>query len=168
MADESSLQQSNQSSANQRELVVRTIMSMLANAEADADRVAALLKGRGRKIPGKTATEPKSVHPAAREALLLLAAAIRLRQWERAGLTTRLPDSLPSAADALDAIGEVAHQSPPSSIPLQVFKNWHQFFAETAPAELRADVLVEPINGAALIEDLAAFLWRARRVNESK
>jgi hypothetical protein len=156
--------------AEQRD-VERFLASIIRDAELDADRVAAFLKLQGYtplplpKMP--IAQESVPTGPAA-EVLLNLAAALRLRSWELAGLTSYLPADLPSAVDALAAAAELGSQPQQPATPgdgaiaQYVFRTSIERFSRDGQSCLGTDVLLEQLDSDDLLDDVAAFLWGQR------
>jgi hypothetical protein len=96
--------------------------------------------------------------------LLNLAAALRLRSWERAGLAARFGAELPSSIDALAAAADCAMETPPATevrarIPRTVFRILLQHFALSGQADLGTDIVVQSQPSNDLLDQVAALLW---------
>jgi hypothetical protein len=88
-----------------------------------------------------------------------LAAALRIHMWERAGLTSRLPEKIPSAAEVLFfALGIPQEPSTAtlSDIPNRVFKIWLQNFARAELMGVGTNVVVELHDD--ILDQVAEFL----------
>jgi len=156
--------------AAQKRSVCRFLENIIRNAELDADRVAALLK----QLEYKPSTRSERAIPLdnnvptgpAADMLLNLAAACRLRSWESAGLRSRLPSDLPSAADALaeaaKCITDNKETKSRNTIVLQVFRSMIDHFAQDGQETLRTDVVLNMNSGGGVLDRFAEFLWNIR------
>jgi hypothetical protein len=152
---------------------VQTILeAIVRNAELDADRVIGFLNSRGFKCAPrsrrKQVNEALPTGPVA-NMLLNLAAALRLRAWERAGLKVRLPNDLPSANEAMAVVADCRNHLQDNmehaiGIPLKVFRTLLAKFASSGPADLRTDVLVDAEMNNEFYDAVAKFLWQHRHV----
>lgn len=149
--------------------VQRFMEGIIRNAELDANRVIAFLKRRGLKpLPPSQRTIPTGEKPTgpAANMLLNLAAALRLRSWEHAGITTSLPADLPRSADALAAViaaAENGGRENTTEIPITVFKALLLRISRVSQTKLTADVaLPVGVNADELLERLADFLYAHR------
>ena len=135
------------------------IQAVAREAERDADRVGLFLT---------TAALTPPIHLRA-EFLLNLGAALRLLQWEQAGIDLHARAGLPSGKQALlDVLAVAAGQAAPDVVeyvrrlPLRVTALFVEEFAWTGRLELGADVTLDPADADALLEGLADFLWACR------
>ncbi len=158
-----------QQSGSDRQWVQRFLAAIIRNAELDADRVTAFLKTRGMKPRRKSKRPVPAVEkPTGQvaEILLNIAAALRLRTWERAGLTTHLPERLPAATDALTAAADCAvnpetTDNSEAQIPKAVFRTLIERFAQDGQVDLGTDVVLDAKSGDKLLDEFAAFLLAA-------
>lgn len=119
--------------------IVDLLAAIIRRAEEDADLVAALLKSLD-VAPSKQAREfDAPVNPQVGQFLLGLAAAIRLRSWENAGLISHLPSSLPNSAQAL---ARAADADPSNDLPQRVWQTWLTRFARNEQGRLPADIFL--------------------------
>jgi hypothetical protein len=130
-------------------------------AEADADRVAALFFAMGyHPTPGK----PIFVD---RERLLFYGAALRLESWERAGIFVHRDLGLPSAVEIIDDAARALTQQNKwpdgSRLGLQVLQMFHDHFAWSARRDLDAPVVLDSLDEDAALNALAELLWNPRR-----
>jgi hypothetical protein len=154
----------------ERRSVQRFLEAVIRYAEQDADRVAAFLKMQGIKPsrPSKKQPAPSDDVPTgpAANMLLNLAAALRLRIWELAGIAALLPADLPTSADALRAAGAaVAERVGTNQIPMAVFKAWHLHVSRESQTTIGADVVLPArIDKDELLECLADLLYSHRHL----
>jgi hypothetical protein len=146
--------------AGDREYVIRTLTAIIRHAESDADNMARFLIQKGYK-PRRSArspvnyTTPDWVKPF----FAHLAAAIRLGMWERAGLTSRLPEAIPSAAEVYSTALRIPHE--PSTaisddVPSRVFQIWFKYFARTESSGIGDNIVVQLHSD--ILDQVAEFL----------
>lgn len=143
---------------------IELVEAVVVGADADARRVVAYLRAAG------FGQEPGGAGPIPADVVLDLAAVLRLRAWEAAGLTAHLEAGLPSAEVAMkeliatmraaandpDALARVGRLSQ-AVFGVQVTR-----FIWAGPRELRAEVALDDIDDDRFVEVLATFLWAAR------
>lgn len=101
--------------------------------------------------------------------LLDLAAALRLRAWDAAGLRAHLEAGLPTGESAVAGVVVALRSAdgPPAewgALARRVFVVTLDRLAWAARAELRAEVALEwPDNDGPLLDALASFLWANRQ-----
>lgn len=142
-------------------------------AEADAARVAALLRRAG--ITPETDGAGRVVRPVTVDPgfLLELSAVARLRAWEESGVRGRLPADLPTAAAAMDEllshfdggdIAAVAARLRGGPLKRRVLSVWLAHFAWDGPGMAGGDVVVSAgVPDGDALDRLARFLWQRRQ-----
>lgn len=155
--------------------VQRILEAIIRDAERDADLVAALLDSYDLKaFPASQALVPTNGTPKgpAAEMLLGLAAAFRLRSWERAGISGYLPLKLPSSADALAAaVAAAENRGGETSIAIRraVFQASFLYISRESQEMIAADVaLPSNVNADELLERLADFLFVHRHLMDEQ
>jgi hypothetical protein len=152
-------------------VAARFIAAVVSEAHYVADLVAAFLKAHGYTPHEPSAAEPRfSDGPLIRQAkgtLLNLGAALRLWQWENAGLRGHLPKTLPSSTDAFRNVvppKEAEQRVPP--LALAVFDTWVREFCRGGRAVLGTDVILkqDSLCEEHLLDALADFLWDHRHL----
>ena len=160
----------------QRRSVERTLAAIIREAELQADLVARFLRSRGLK-PTRTSKpegNPKLPQGLAADFLMELGAALRLRMWERAGLTEILPPGLPNAAESLaSAAGRAAagqgRGAADRDAPTEVLRACINYFSAAGRTELAADVVVPSAEDRdELLDVLADMLWEYRHLADEK
>lgn len=173
---------------SERLFVARTLEAYLREAEHQADLVAAFLRASGIRGGRRTAKSQAPLIPRAgspvSDFLLGLGAALRLGEWERAGIRGGIDSNLPSAAEALSTLGEmlieaqrlgrlctivdirdqarVAHRRV-VGIARAVSEFGHRALMESGRGLLGTDVTFAAVSDAGdLLDQLADFLWRHR------
>ena len=137
------------------------IEAIVAEAWADADRIAAFLKEFGSE-----ATDD-SRNPIDRDTAIFLGAFLRLAYWERLGLGIHLQAGLPSASQALADACQAVTES--GSIPwadelwASVLKVFVRHFAWHGRGELGAAITIDSLDEEAALDALARLLWERRR-----
>jgi hypothetical protein len=109
--------------------------------------------------------------------LLNLAAALRIAEWERAGLRSSLPADLPTASAAIRSAlspetADTANGSAATATDLsaRVLRTWLEMFSYASRESLDTDVLM-PVKSVAadeLLESLADFLWTNHNLGASR
>jgi hypothetical protein len=135
------------------------VATVAAESGRDAGRVAAYLDSLG--IRG-TPDNPVRLDP---NFLLVVAAALRLREWELLGVPFHIDIGLPPARDVLESAfheikerGTIPNGAELAARVMALFLErfaWHSGFAEDAP------VALDVFDDAAL-EAVADFLWQHR------
>ncbi len=151
----------------------RVIEATIRDAHHAADLVTVALREAGyksakrRKDSEEKAAEGPMIHKA-KVMLLNLGATLRIAEWERAGVKSCLPATLP---DSLEALGEIIPDdgvkldtSQPFSVA--VLKTLLTRFTLSGRAELGADVLLEcaGLDKDELLDALADLLWQHRHL----
>lgn len=155
--------------------VERILEGVIRDAESDADLVAAFLDSYGLKaLPVSQASAPTNETPKgpAADMLLGLAAAFRLRSWERAGISGYLPIKLPSSADALAAAVAAAENGGSETliaIRRAVFQASFMHISRESQETIAADVaLPSNVDADGLLERLADFLYTHRHLMDER
>jgi hypothetical protein len=139
----------------------RLIEAIVAEAWADADRVAALLQ---KFDPPDSTSSPMSI---GRDLALFLGAFLRLAEWERLGLRIHLDAGLPTASRAFADAHRSAVES--GTIPWagELWASvWKLFFRRCAwhgRSEFGVTVALDFLDEAAALDALAEFLWHRRK-----
>ena len=157
----------------EHQAVVDFMAAVISEGWRKADAVAALLAAaRGqtfqpaREAPSFLSAGEVPTGPIA-ELLSDVGAALRIAQWERAGLRPYLPAELPTAADAFRCI-QRKRQDPGTHQPVDLadvqFSVWLKHFVWHARETLGSEVVHFgcPVESEALIDRLAEFLWTHR------
>jgi hypothetical protein len=142
-------------------------------AEVAAEAFCKVLNEKKEAAPRGEPERDRTAKPLPLALALQVAAALRLEQWERAGLREHLRADLPSARSGLNrALADLramrAQREAVSAVtPLTrlYFATWVEGFAWSARTELRADVVLanaDALDDAALAL-LADFLWEHRQ-----
>ena len=150
------------------------VVQFLAAVILDGWRTADLTVDFLARPNGKRAKAPESPPPPvslesefpdnpSHDLLRDLGAALRIAEWERAGLKEHLPAELPTAAESLCRVfqgREGSVQYIPGSIAEKQFEAWLGHFALHAYETLGRDVLVDDgrVDVDSFLECLAAFL----------
>jgi hypothetical protein len=138
--------------------VVDLIAAIIADASDDAHLVADFLEAHGvHGDPAQPITIPADV-------LLGLAAALRLREWERLGLRIHLDHGLPAADRALaDVLGSLVGTAVvDTELPTRVMAvsvarlSWH------GATDWRAAIVLDRLDDEASLDALAEFLFAHR------
>ena len=153
--------------------VVEFLAAVILEGWRKADAVAALAAtARGQKF--QPPVEAPSILPADEvpaepitDLVSDVGAALRIAQWERAGLRPFLPSELPAAADAFRSIQHGRQDSEthqPADLADVQLSVWLEHFAWHAGEILGSEVVQYgcPIESEALIDRLAEFLWAHR------
>jgi hypothetical protein len=124
-----------------------------------ADRVAAFLSASAEEV----VVERPRRFP--QDALLYLAAGLRMSDWEDAGVTAHRSAGLPAAADVLATAAGALRGSAALDplLPGRYVKYYADHFSWDASDLFGADVLVGDLDGAEAAEAVARFLWAARQ-----
>ena len=142
------------------------IEAIIAEAWADADRVAAFLKKFG------VQDSEDSPDPISRDLAIFLGAFLRLAYWERLGLSIHLQAGLPSARqvfeNALHSVEESGGIPWANDLWGSVLKVFVQHFAWHGRDELGAAITIDSLDEEAALDALARLLWerRSRRTRE--
>jgi hypothetical protein len=135
------------------------IVAVTREAEADADRVAELLR-----YVGLQPTEGKPLG-FSRDLLLFLGAALRLGSWEEAGVPIHFSIGLPPASRILaDAIRSA--QQGHCAYPKELSHVVHKLFIDRAAwhgRDLGGVVELGGLDDETALDALAQFLWSRRR-----
>jgi hypothetical protein len=139
------------------------VAAITDEAALDADRVGQFLQSCGLRVsPDRPIRLPSSF-------LMDLGAALRLLDWEQAGIRVHLDAGLPTAeqllCDILESVTGV--RSSPSTLPLgtltcRVVALFAERFSWHGRKELAADVIVDEADEEDILETLADFLWKNR------
>jgi hypothetical protein len=137
-------------------------------AELDADRV-------GRLLTQDRIDRDKGPISVPEWLLFELAAALRLAQWEKDGISVHVEAGLPCARQALAGIyqalldqlkrAQFCHDTP---LLFQVNALFAERFAWRSRADLDADLLLGGVDEDELVEVLARLLWIHRPVKRSE
>jgi len=153
--------------------VIDLLAAVILEGWRKADAVAAVAaRGRGQEFqPPKEvpAVLPADEVPAGPivDSVSNLGAALRIVQWERAGLRPYLPTELPSVADAFRSIRH-GRQEPETHEPADLanvqFSVWLKHFVWRAHEILGSEVVQYgcPVESEAIVDRLAEFLWSHR------
>ena len=152
--------------------VVDLLAAIVMEAERSADLVAGLLgPWLGVKVQKPTGPNPGLVGEGSpdnaenAEALRDLSAALRIAEWERAGLSPHLPKDLPQLDQAGKQLKAIRF-SPNTAGDLadMQLSVWFTHFAHHAYETIGADVVSLKASAvdAEMIEQLADFLWKHR------
>jgi len=153
--------------------VVEFLAAVILEGWRKADAVAALATtARGQKF--QPPMEAPSILPADEvpaepiaELVSDVGAALRIAQWERAGLRPFLPSELPAATDAIRSI-QHERQDPETHQPADLadvqLSVWLKHFAWHAGETLGSEVVQFgcPVESEAIVDRLAEFLWSHR------
>jgi hypothetical protein len=133
-------------------------------AELDADRV-------GRLLTRDRIDRDKGSVSVPQWLLFELAAALRLEQWEKDGISVHVEAGLPSARQALAGVyqalldqlkrAQFRHDTP---LLFQVNALFAERFAWRSRADLDADLLLGGVDEEELVDVLARLLWIHRPV----
>jgi hypothetical protein len=136
------------------------LRAIAAEAEADADRVALLVREMG--------YDPSPSKPVImdRELLLFFGAALRLYSWEKAGIATHRDRGLPPASDlftnAARALVEEGKKPNGSELGILVMKMFVEDFAWNGRLDLGAPVALDSLDEDTAVDALAELLWNRR------
>ena len=164
--------ETDQHTPHEQRVARRVIEATIRDAHHAADLVTAVLRDTGYQ-PAKRRSdsdEETAEGPAMQKAkamLLNLGATLRIAEWERAGVKSRLPHTLPGSSEALRAImPNDQKQVGPPRLTAKVLETLLKSFALSGRAKLGADVLLEceGLEEDALLDVLADFLWRHRHL----
>jgi hypothetical protein len=142
--------------------------AVFQDAQADAVRVDGFLTAIGVRGAAESPSRPPVRLPA--YFLVGLAAALRLREWERAGLRVHCDAGLPSATEALHqaislfgaAQPAAAKEQAMTQLSLRVLGVFINNIAWCGRALLQADVELGEADEDLLVDALAHFLWAHR------
>jgi hypothetical protein len=136
--------------------------AIAVEAEADADRVAALMLAMGYKL---TPSKPLVMDP---ELLLFYGAVLRLHSWENAGIRIhRDRGFLPTCeilTDAARALREESRMPDGTGLSIQVTNMFMHNFAWNGRRDLDAPVVLDSLDDKMALDALAELLWSRRLV----
>ena len=139
--------------------VERTVRVVAGEAERAASGACAVLQALG--LLGSPVPIPLDL-------MLKLGAMMRIYQWEEAELTQFLHAALPPAERVMNDVlhpapGEGGAEFDGRELAQRVFRTWYRQFAfdHVAPG---AEVVITGIDPAAVVAQLAEFLWRHRHL----
>ncbi len=131
-------------------------------AEADADRVAALMLAMGYNL---TPSKPLVMD---RELLLFYGAVLRLYSWETAGITIHRDRGLPPACEILTnaarALVEEGKRPDGTRLAMLVMNMFIDKFAWNGRQHLDAHVILDSLDEDMALDALAELLWRRRQI----
>jgi hypothetical protein len=132
-------------------------------AEADADRVALLMRELGH--------DPSPSKPLVmdRELLLFYGAVLRLHSWETTGIVIHRDRGLPSACELLTkaarALVEEGKRPDGTGLTIDVIDMFIENFAWHGRQHLDAPVVLDSLDEDMALDAMAELLWRMRLVD---
>jgi hypothetical protein len=165
----------------QRRSVEGFLEAVVRDANYMADLTAAFLNAHGIRpkkglgASGCALPANSSTLTRAHGVLMNMAAALRIRSWERAGLRPQLPADLPSSSEAFrnlvpEVVGSPEGTPVVPELSAKVFRTWLQRFSRSSRAALSTDVMLptKTVSQEDLLEALADFLWANRHLADVK